>query len=595
MSSSPRPVAGGKDSTSGPDHPEQHSFLTLPPEVRNHVYYFLLEQDRNVFVQTSTHLQNCSVKRHNVCSVTMQIGLLLSCRQIFHEASSSFYSNNGFMIDHVRNERLSECSYPGSFLTFLDTIGSQARLLRKVVVDVPSESKYALQTDGFFTYQDEHEDFNNQPQLMDLTSFVKGAWRKTFEFDLTLAFVGSTGPFDEWGPISTLSAVNITLSLLMKDQLRIRKFARTIAAIRVHHDGSGGVVVWKEEESFRLPYENQCCHYDIHGFNDKREHYLQFQTNAAEEQLQSVVHHPRVSWQGLKLPEVPSLMVFYDALYINQLVELDLDNDTCFPFGAAIVSRAFYERWWDMCVNDSSFRLRMSTDELRSSFSGFEALKRLLRKERFEKYHTPLYHPMPLFHSGLDVSIVLDFKLKTSATLADIRLSILPLVLESSQLSHKGPITIRLWTTTDGIDVLTAEHTITQQELRFKVAIALEAFAYSHADGYSAEVWIDGLGEVAECCMQPCLTTTSSDAIASELERAGNSTFRVVRFHSVDYKYRDMACFTSLERDRDCVFSDLSQLFPFPGSIFKTYRYVRYAANNLWPPHWLDDDTKWLT
>lgn len=80
-----------------------------------------------------------------------------------------------------------------------------------------------------------------------------------------------------------------------------------------------------------------------------------------------------------------------------------------------------------MCLKDNSSKFKISTDKLRSSFSGFDALKCLLRRECFGKYHTPLFDSMPLLHSELNVGIVLDFKLKRSASLVDICLGILPL------------------------------------------------------------------------------------------------------------------------------------------------------------------------
>jgi len=235
---------------------------------------------------------------------------------------------------------------------------------------------------------------------------------------------------DELGPTCTLANVNMTLSLLLKDQLCVKQYARTIAAFGAYCDGSGGVIVWKDVESFGLHRREWAFSpYDADWFNYGREHYLHFDTNATAEQLQSVTHHPQTSWQGLKLPKRVLDQILEEALYFGQLLQLDLDTDTCFPFGPAMVRRAFYEKWWDLCGQFNLFKLRTSTNEARSCFSGFGALKRLMRKEGSGD------EPSLLLGPGIKVNIFLDFKLKTPTPLADLHVSILPFVLETSVLS----------------------------------------------------------------------------------------------------------------------------------------------------------------
>jgi len=119
---------------------------------------------------------------------------------------------------------------------------------------------------------------------------------------------------------------------------------------------------------------------------------------------------------------------------------------------------------------------------------------------------------------------------------------------------------------------------MTQQKLRYEVIKALEFLANSHPDGYPAEIWMDGLGEVVECFVQPSSNIASIDAVASEVESADDSNFKIVHHHPVDYHYRNL---DSQEDERDCVYSDLSQLFPFPGSLFETHRYLEYAASRI--------------
>ncbi|KAF3049576.1 hypothetical protein E8E11_007449 [Didymella keratinophila] len=247
-----------------------------------------------------------------------------------------------------------------------------------------------------------------------------------------------------------------------------------------------GVIVWKDVQLFGFDRNNRerlfDPQYDGDWFYGGHEHYLQYQTNHAEERLDSVIPYPQVSWERLNLPGSVRCQILKYALYFDQVVELVLDIDTCLPYGAAFVNRAFYEEWWGLCVHRSAFKLRMSTDNLRSCFSGFGALKRLLRKECTGNHHRPL------FHDWIEVSIVLDVKSSTPAPIAYVRISILPLLLGLPQLFNHSDVTVRLWSFTNCVDHLTAERTFNLNKLRGKVAAALENSVYLYSDGYPAEI-----------------------------------------------------------------------------------------------------------
>lgn len=131
----------------------------------------------------------------------------------------------------------------------------------------------------------------------------------------------------------------------------------------------------------------------------------------------------------------------------------------------------------------------MSTDHPRSKFSDFDALERLLRKSLSE-------HDYMLEDCGW-VSLVIDFNLDWACPLEDVRISILPLLLETSVLPRHQAVIIRRQALVNSSKILVAESTITQHKLRSNVADALEDFVYSQCDGCSDEVWINGLGELS--------------------------------------------------------------------------------------------------
>jgi hypothetical protein len=103
-------------------------------------------------------------------------------------------------------------------------------------------------------------------------------------------------------------------------------------------------------------------------------------------------------------------------------------------------------------------------------------------------------------------------------------------------------------------------------------------------------IWIDGLAEVAECRVQSCSNMTSIDAFASGIKPAEDSNFGMARFHNVDYDYQEFMCHGG---EPSCVCSDLSQLFPFLGSLEMTYWYLRCAAQNMHIPFETDNE-RWI-
>jgi hypothetical protein len=162
-----RPKPTIPKTTSGPANPDQPSFLTtLPPEIRNHIYELLLKRDEPVLLhdgkayreslyeklredaQEEDEKEYCEEPEFDVEQYVKDdefhhgfgesIGLLLSCRQIYHEAAGILFGHNTFLFSRVldmddrRSVFYNQCR---SAATWLERIGSQFALLSRVQID----------------------------------------------------------------------------------------------------------------------------------------------------------------------------------------------------------------------------------------------------------------------------------------------------------------------------------------------------------------------------------------------------------------------------------------------------------------------------
>lgn len=140
--------------------------------------------------------------------------------------------------------------------------------------------------------------------------------------------------------------------------------------------------------------------------------------------------------------------------------------------------------------------------------------------------------------------------------------------MEMSGSSSHGTSTVRTWHSDSG--TIVAEHTMFHHDLRVKVAQGLGDLTLSHPDGYSAQVWINGLGEVVETSVDPCGSVADPRAVVFDLQQLAPSSFLVFGVHSKDSMYRRFPRINPNPRS-GCIFSNWKRFFPFPHSIEETH------------------------
>ncbi|KAI8933698.1 hypothetical protein NX059_009416 [Plenodomus lindquistii] len=157
-----------RKTASVPVDPDEPSFLkTLPAETRNAIYRALFERDDPILLHQPAALLSKEPKRLDYTNAqdyhqamdeyigfcdkmfrdgqdfrhTLHegLGVLLTCRQVYHEAASVLYGLNVFVFSRVSGlhdidfEKYDQLLHVSKWLS---NIGSQANLLKKIVIDV---------------------------------------------------------------------------------------------------------------------------------------------------------------------------------------------------------------------------------------------------------------------------------------------------------------------------------------------------------------------------------------------------------------------------------------------------------------------------
>jgi hypothetical protein len=207
----------------------------------------------------------------------------------------------------------------------------------------------------------------------------------------------------------------------------------------------------------------------------------------------------------------------------------------------------------------------------RSDFDHFSKLRRVLRKA----FASPSGHqdPISLLPRTLDGRVqsgiysMLNFRPIGTASLADLRISILPLILESSLAKGSDLLTLSTHNSeSEGIESTLATHTITLQVLRINAVKSLMTLVLldgGEQDQEMHNIWINGFGEVVHT--DENVLCLDSDALQLVSELSPRSWYHITKLHSKDCLYRGNV-------NPDCEFYSKAQFFPF-----------NYCANGVLP------------
>jgi hypothetical protein len=350
------------------------------------------------------------------------------------------------------------------------------------------------------------------------------------------------------------------LPLLQSDQLQLRKFPTLIARIGIKYDGTGGMILWKTTR-------------DTIGRGDYHLHpyrvflpQLVMSTFSVENLGASLKILNETARNLLDLPENLQNLILRYAVIPEEGLSIDHDVDTRLPYAPTCINEAIYTRWSEAFITQNAIVVKMSTTEVRSDFDKFLKLRSLLRK-KFDYEHTG-----SVLGIWCGFIALLNFKLETRATLNNVCVSILPLILETSDaLGDDHIVCIRLWQrNVDGQMSIVDEHDIQLRQLRREAAQALLKVCCSKHGSAAPEIWINGLGEVVEvherARPRPSDLPDSIPDMASEVDYE-RSRYKVINLHDKD----KILGLGDWETGRtDYVFDNCDQFFPYDHSAWET-------------------------
>ncbi|KAI4923645.1 uncharacterized protein J4E92_007619 [Alternaria infectoria] len=482
--------------TSAAADPRAPSIVTtLPPEIRNRIYEHLFAKDGPVLLDDGNPQMELLSRDHVTQSVHGNIeqqlreykpchvfgdciGLLLSCRQVYHEAVGILYGHNTFLFSRflVRQMHFT-CKW-------LSNIGSHYQLLSHVHIDAD-----ALVTKLTRAY--------------DLLPLLKLIWFRP-QAKCKISFVLSGRSLSKKLPYNrglydlppSMELMNgVLFALGTADALSLRQYARysgLISSIRIWYNDHGytGFVQYTGSDSSRR-FPHPVKHFEILDYGTK----VQW-----ERPQQSSL---------LSLPDVflSAINTYASASDTGVVFDLDIKKAWGYHVGLSGVNRFLrcdIDRMVTRVYDDIT--IRMSTREAMTDFGDFKALQELMDIETFQD----LLNPYECREEARSIEMVLMFKLFTQTPTADLRINInnllkiyerdhedLSIIIQESDSSTSGTRSI-IWQYIQGAVFLLLSDVLKQYP--------------SQASQPLPHIWINGHGTVLSATY-PATATSKETSI----------------------------------------------------------------------------------
>ncbi|KAI4610611.1 hypothetical protein J4E83_008225 [Alternaria metachromatica] len=557
----PLPLSGGN---SKPADPRKHSLVTLPAELRNKIFEDLVEFSEPIKVTFRRHFEYSS--EHISFSLDPehqhQRSLLLTCRTIYSDVASAFYANNKFLIapDSYQYSQRSQMTVAEVAVLFLQRLGSQVHWIRKVILDITTR-QWASKFDrcGYpYTYD-----------VFEVGILLEFLWHHRLAIEVAYL----QDKVASW-EVCNAPAMTRIMRCILEGQMMLKASRSQMLEIAIKYDGSGGMFRLVKSPPSRRPSRSAL---------DRERQIYSF---AAEDSERSLTLTKPTPPTLLSLPVHPILSkIFSEVLHEREEICIDLDVHTSLPINFTYANRRLHETCWASLLQAASYTLLLHSREKRSTFTNFSKLAHILHHtfttpkdpgQRYDGISRPLRWSTPHWKLGesKELSVVLEFDLADPTALEDLRISVLPLLLETSSYWGDRTVTIRSLTSTPGGRSLFAEQTSTFQELRLNALNALND-TFGETVGYAATtLWINGLGKVVETEFS---RLSSPYRIQYDPAKASGGVGGR-KSHEVSSIYPKNQYFHGQKTRHDCRSKDCKQLFP---SQYSAATVLEYLEENL--------------
>ncbi|KAI4680341.1 uncharacterized protein J4E84_007989 [Alternaria hordeiaustralica] len=472
--------------TSGPADPRAPSILTtLPPEIRNRIYEYIFKRDRPVLLhdghaRLSELRQGLSwiaqdqadpllggIVERNVQREDFHhdfdgyVGLLLSCRQVYHEAVGILYGGNTFLFSRALTNHLkSACGW-------LTDIGSHYQLLSRVQIDADAFGR-------------------TRSEVTSLLSLLRLIWNHSdTKSKFVFALSGWPLPkrkrlgYERKSPVPFLDLLNrLLFTLGTEDALNLRQYAR-------HPRLLSSIVITQRVNSSPVGMVDFVDPKEPRFHNVVRRSF-HISDNGAKVQWVESRHSNILHLPSRLLSHINSYVLASDALIV---LDLDKKKAQGYHVGLSGVNKHLryrIDREREQLYN--GMVIQASTREATTDFKGFRALQDWFDVDRFAE----LIRPDACWDEERSISIVLKFDLSTPRSTKDLRIDISKLLSMLHFLRAEPGSTIQL---VDGSDT----KPIVWHDLACRLFLLISDVMKqcpSEAGRPLPQIWIDGHGTI---------------------------------------------------------------------------------------------------
>ncbi|KAF3002455.1 hypothetical protein E8E13_004919 [Curvularia kusanoi] len=444
------------------------------------------------------------------------MALLQTCQILYTEAASWFCANNFFMMQQA-------AWVPRTGIATVD-VGLQ--VCGGIVVDLQELlARLSPHTGIVCKISMNLKDEGRSIKFIQVTECLRTIWQSGVSDNLQFKFVTYADMTFE-----QLEAFNRAFRSLQIGAMNVKKYHRAVENIYIKRDGSGGAIAWG-------PYGGPHARYDPpydadFSFDDCN--VVKFSTTESGIAWESKLPHRAI--ELMKLPMKIRNQIFRMATL--QTYEVDLDSGKRVTHGILCNDEDSLNELRRQYVVDDRTIITMSTTSSKSTFSNFDKLRKIVREDQ----EVMLYRNKDI----PEVQFNLHFKLQDEATLDDLRISILPFIMETSEAPGWFRVEISVFHDRSGEMTPGPTHSITLSTLRSATVKALStAIAGFKAGRGISHIWINGRGKVIDSyivnAVDPFQYLIEKSNLATEVwEDSREGPYRIKKLHTIDADYRGL-------------------------------------------------------
>jgi len=373
------------------------------------------------------------------------------------------------------------CKLRGGFVLLNTVRGTNRVLLRHIIL--------SLKFDGAEYLREEEK----SSVLIQVTEYLRPIWYTDFADQFNVTFKNHNRF------IQDLDAFNKVFRFLQLGSMNLNKYHQLVKEVYIKGDGSGGTISWGPQ-----PQDGSIFLPAVYCYS------VEFLTT--DSGLRLLPQRPE---QALKLMTLPADVQY--KIYDMALQEVKIDADKtaspihplCYVNQELLISKDNYLR--DVKLLD----ITTTTTLTETTFSDFDNLRKLVRnmfEHKLDTYWQDTSEVCPFANLAdrcrdsvhprtCELKFNLRFNVHEAVMLEDLRISILPFVMETSHFRGATPVTISIFSEHTGAIVPGATHSISLSTLRTRVVAALTATigALSKWESHGvSHVCINGRGEVID-------------------------------------------------------------------------------------------------